>query len=133
MKKLIFFILSIFACVLSCASEETNVNTLLQNYTVTAAVPKAYFLPVRQQGRVRLIEYVTRDYTQASRPVITKKAYVYLPYGYDASDTATRYDTLFYMHGWTGIAGELFTIGNGFIKNLTTKMRCRILPAVSKN
>ena len=22
------------------------------------------------------------------------------------------------MHGWTGIAGELFTIGNGFIKNM---------------
>lgn len=122
MKKLIFFILSVFACVLSCASEETNVNTLLQNYTVTAGVPKAYFLPARQKGRVRLIEYVTRDYTQASRPAITKKAYVYLPYGYDASDTATRYDTLFYMHGWTGIAGELFTVGGGFIKNMLDAM-----------
>lgn len=22
------------------------------------------------------------------------------------------------MHGWTGIAGELFTVGNGFIKNM---------------
>ena len=47
MKKLTILILSVFACVLSCASEETKMNTLLQNYTVTAAVPKAYFLPKR--------------------------------------------------------------------------------------
>ena len=85
--------LSVFACVLSCASEETKMNTLL--HTVTAAVPKAYFLPARQKGRVQLIEYVTRDYTQTSRPAITKKAYVYLPYGYNADDTKVRYNTLF--------------------------------------
>ena len=65
-----------------------------------------------------MIEYATRDYTQASRPAITKKAYVYLPYGYNAKDSTVRYDTLFYMHGWTGVAGELFTVGKGFIKNM---------------
>lgn len=122
MKKLTILILSVFACVLSCASEETKMNTLLQNYTVTAAVPKAYFLPARQKGTVQLIEYVTRDYTQTSRPAITKKAYVYLPYGYRAADTKIRYNTLFYMHGWTGIAGELFTVGGSFIKNMLDAM-----------
>ena len=122
MKKLTILILSVFACVLSCASEETKMNTLLQNYTVTAAVPKAYFLPARQKGTVQLIEYVTRDYTQTSRPAITKKAYVYLPYGYSAADTKVRYNTLFYMHGWTGIAGELFTVGGSFIKNMLDAM-----------
>ena len=122
MKKLTILILSVFVCVLSCASEETKMNTLLQNYTVTAAVPKAYFLPARKKGRVQLIEYVSRDYTQTSRPAITKKAYVYLPYGYNADDTKVRYNTLFYMHGWTGIAGELFTVGGGFIKNMLDAM-----------
>lgn len=122
MKKLTILILSVFACVLSCASEETKMNTLLQNYTVTAAVPKAYFLPARQKGTVQLIEYVTRDYTQTSRPAITKKAYVYLPYGYSAADTKVRYNTLFYMHGWTGIADELFTVGGSFIKNMLDAM-----------
>ena len=97
-------------------------NTLLQNYTVTAAVPKAYFLPARQKGTVQLIEYVTRDYTQTSRPAITKNAYVYLPYGYSAADTKVRYNTLFYMHGWTGIADELFTVGGSFIKNMLDAM-----------
>lgn len=93
-------------------------TTLLQNYTVTTAIPKAYFSTAAKQGTVHLIEYATHDYTQAARPAITKKAYVYLPYGYNADDTKVRYNTLFYMHGWTGIAGELFTIGNGFIKNM---------------
>ena len=118
MKKLTILMLPIFTCVLSCTSAETKMTTLLQNYTVTTVIPKAYFLPARQKGRVQLIEYVTRDYTQTSRPAITKKAYVYLPYGYNADDTKVRYNTLFYMHGWTGIAGELFTVGNGFIKNM---------------
>lgn len=108
----------IFTCVLSCTSAETKMTTLLQNYTVTTAIPKAYFSTAAKQGTVHLIEYATYDYTQAARPAITKKAYVYLPYGYNADDTKVRYNTLFYMHGWTGIAGELFTIGNGFIKNM---------------
>ncbi|EMB31995.1 glycoside hydrolase [Treponema denticola] len=118
MKKSIFFILSVFACVLSCTSEETNMNTILQNYTLTESVPKTYFSTAEKKGTVQLIEYATRDYTQASRPAITKKAYVYLPYGYNADDTTVSYNTLFYMHGWTGVAGELFTVGNGFIKNM---------------
>ena len=97
-------------------------NTLLQNYTVTTAIPKAYFSTAAKQGTVHLIEYASHDYTQAARPAITKKAYVYLPYGYSAGDTKVRYNTLFYMHGWTGIAGELFTVGGGFIKNMLDAM-----------
>ena len=122
MKKIPFLMLLLFACALSCSASGANTplsaDAAAQNYTFTEAVPGAYFLPVRKKGRVQLIEYVTRDYTQTSRPAITKKAYVYLPYGYNADDTKVRYNTLFYMHGWTGIAGELFTIGNGFIKNM---------------
>lgn len=53
----------IFTCVLSCTSAETKMNTLLQNYTVTTAIPKAYFSTVAKQGTVRLIEYATYDYT----------------------------------------------------------------------
>ena len=56
MKKLIFFILSVFACVLSCTSEETNMNTMLQNYTFTASVPKTYFSAAEKKGTVQLIE-----------------------------------------------------------------------------
>jgi len=122
MKKLTILMLPIFTCVLSCTSAETKMNTLLQNYTVTTAIPKAYFSTAAKQGTVHLIEYASHDYTQAARPAITKKAYVYLPYGYSAGDTKVRYNTLFYMHGWTGIAGELFTVGGGFIKNMLDAM-----------
>lgn len=121
MKKL-FFMLPFFACALACTASDAKTNAASQNYTLTAAVPKAYFSPAKRKGTVQLIEYATRDYTQSSRPAITKKAYVYLPYGYNAADTATRYDTLFYMHGWTGVAGELFTVGGGFIKNMLDAM-----------
>ena len=43
-------------------------------------------------------------------------------FGGGADDTKVRYNTLFYMHGWTGIAGELFTVGGGFIKNMLDAM-----------
>ncbi len=49
-----------------------------------------------QQGTVEKITYTytTKDGAQA-----TKDAYVYLPYGYNAGDTATKYDVLYMLHG----------------------------------
>ena len=55
------------------------------------------------------ITYDSRDYTDAARPVIQKTAYVYLPYGYDETDSDTRYDILYLMHGWTMTAGGFST------------------------
>ena len=40
----------------------------------------------------------SRDYTDASQPVLQKTAYVYLPYGYDEADQETRYNILYLMH-----------------------------------
>ena len=50
----------------------------------------------------------SRDYTDASQPVLQKTAYVYLPYGYDEADQETRYNILYLMHGWTMTAGDFF-------------------------
>ena len=49
-----------------------------------------------QQGTVTKITYETDAYGE---DVITKTAYVYTPYGYNAEDTTTKYDVLYLVHG----------------------------------
>lgn len=83
----------------------------------TVTVPPDYMEPVAHQGTVTDIIYDSKDYAGDSSD-IQKTAYIYLPYGYDETDTETRYDILYLMHGWGGMAGEYFTFGNGRIKNM---------------
>lgn len=73
----------------------------------TTAVPEKYKQTADKQGEVVELQYNSRDYLRGSTP-ITKTAYVYLPYGYDENDTATRYNIIYLMHGWGGHAGEYF-------------------------
>ena len=49
-----------------------------------------------QQGTITKITYETDAYGE---DVITKTAYVYTPYGYNAEDTTTKYDVLYLVHG----------------------------------
>ena len=53
------------------------------------------------------LDYATKDYAGDGGDIV-KTAYVYLPYGYDETDTETRYDIVYLMHGWGGSAGEYF-------------------------
>ena len=73
-----------------------------------SAVPEEYFAPSDHPGQVVELTYDSRDYTDAAEPAIQKTAYVYLPYGYDETDSDTRYDILYLMHGWTMTAGDFF-------------------------
>jgi hypothetical protein len=58
-----------------------------------------------KQGTVTEIHYETRAYymeeayPDAGEMDITKTAYVYLPYGYNAEDTTQKYNVLYLMHG----------------------------------
>lgn len=56
-----------------------------------------------QQGTVQEIKYTTDaypDYEYADENgLVTKTAWVYLPYGYDAEDTSTKYNVLILVHG----------------------------------
>lgn len=79
------------------------------------AVPVEYQRASSEPGSVQRIDYDTLDYA-GNRSAITKTAYVYTPYGYDADDTETRYDVLYLMHGWGGHAGEYFEYSN--LKNM---------------
>ena len=94
------------------ASQTTTVITEKEMTTMeqtgfTNAVPQKYKNAATHTGTVERMDYETKDYVRDSSP-ITKTAYVYLPYGYDANDTETRYDILYLMHGWGGRVGEYF-------------------------
>ncbi len=71
----------------------------------TMPVPSEFFQAASQQGTIELLEYDSRDYTSSSRPATRKPAYVYLPYGYDPTQ---KYDVIYLLHGWTGVAQEYF-------------------------
>lgn len=90
------------------SSENTfsHENTISQT-GFTAAVPDEYKQTANQQGEVVELEYDSLDYLRDSSP-ITKKAYVYLPFGHDETDRSTRYNIIYLMHGWGGHAGEYF-------------------------
>lgn len=87
---------------------------------LTTAVPDGYFDAATQQGTVEMITYDSKDYTRSDQPATSKPAYVYLPYGYDANH---KYDIIYLMHGWTGVAEEYFGMaGRQQLKNLFDHM-----------
>ena len=71
----------------------------------TSPVPSEFFQAASQQGTIELLEYDSKDYTSSARPATRKPAYVYLPYGYDPTQ---KYDVIYLLHGWTGVAQEYF-------------------------
>lgn len=86
---------------------------------MTTAVPRNYFSPATQQGKVEIVEYESKDYT-GSMATTHKPAYVYLPYGYDSSK---KYDIIYLIHGWTGTAEQYFGLSSWpQMKNLFDNM-----------
>ena len=102
----------------------------------TTTVPSEFFHVASQQGTIELVEYDSKDYTSASRPTTHKPAYVYVPYGYDPSQ---KYDVIYLLHGWTGVAQEYFLGRSGnsrtglvnIFDNLIQRGLCRPFIAVS--
>ena len=76
----------------------------------TKAVPRVYNAMSSRPGTVEEIRYESRDYVRDAGTVLEKRAYVYLPYGYDTGDTKTRYNIVYLMHGMGGHAGDFFSI-----------------------
>ena len=85
----------------------------------TEAVPDAYFADCSKPGKVTRIEYASADYADSGE-AITRVAYVYTPYGYDADNTKKRYNIIYLMHGWGGETGEYFEYGG--VKNMYDNM-----------
>lgn len=130
-------LLTFTACSDDAEARTDQTENLPSEFTIqmTTGIPNEYFSEAAQQGTVELVEYESKDYTSPNRPATRKPAYVYLPYAYDASQ---KYDIIYLMHGYTGVAEEYFLgrNGNDFrMKNLFDNMiqngLCRPFIAVS--
>ena len=99
MKKLFacllaaLLLLSSFAC-----AEESPRKTDFPDNTFEEMDPN-YITGVTQRGKTVLFSYDAQ--TEDGTPY-TKRALVYVPYGYDENDTETRYNVLYLMHGHGG-------------------------------
>ena len=99
MKKLFacllaaLLLLSSFAC-----AEESPRKTDFPDNTFEEMDPN-YITGITQRGKTVLFSYDAQ--TEDGTPY-TKRALVYVPYGYDESDTETRYNVLYLMHGHGG-------------------------------
>ena len=100
-------------------TQKEGASMKLAQTGMTKAVPEDYKRSADKQGTVERLDYASLDYVRDSA-AITKTAYVYLPYGYDESDTETKYDVVYLMHGWGGHAGEYFEYT--FTKNVFDNM-----------
>lgn len=85
------------------------------------AISAAYFENSDRPGQVVQVTYESRDYTRDDT-VIIKPAFIYLPYRYDESDTDTRYDILYLMHGWTMTANDFLGEGRSNLVNILDNM-----------
>ena len=70
-------------------------------------VPAAYTQPAEEQGQIVRLNYTAASYTNPGQ-TLEKYALVYLPYGFDAADTQTRYNVLYLLHGGGGSARSYF-------------------------
>lgn len=102
------------------AAESTELTSQEQTECLEA-IPAAYFENSDRPGQVIQVTYESQDYT-GDDTAITKPAFVYLPYGYDESDTDTRYDILYLMHGWTMTANDFLGEGRSNLVNILDNM-----------
>lgn len=63
--------------------------------TEITPIPDHIYSPAQQQGRIEVFDYSANR----NGKNITKKARVYLPYGYNPKDKKTKYNVLYLMHG----------------------------------
>lgn len=59
-------------------------------------VPDEYRAENKKQGTIESLEYIAANLNNGTD---TKKLNVYLPYGYNATDTSKKYNVLYLMHG----------------------------------
>ncbi|MDD6254968.1 MAG: hypothetical protein PUA82_03025 [Eubacteriales bacterium] len=108
----------------STDQENSNKKGNGQNITQTGftkPLPDEYLRQADQQGTINELTYKSKDYT-GDMSAISKKAYIYLPYGYDPNDSDKKYDIMYLMHGLGGTAEQAFTEYECAGKNLIDNM-----------
>ncbi|MDO4961588.1 MAG: alpha/beta hydrolase-fold protein [Eubacteriales bacterium] len=69
-------------------------------------IPDEYLTPNEHKGHVFRVDYAGQSYDEEKR-YIQKRAYVYLPYGYEIDGGDKRYNVLYLMHAGQGSAESL--------------------------
>lgn len=86
--------------------------------TEVSPVDEKYYRPdCPELGDVEEVIYGTSYYAGDGQPLL-KPCYVYTPYGYDPEDKDTRYDIVYFMHGFLCNANSTFEGDEGAIGNL---------------
>lgn len=103
--------------------------------TPIAPLPDHYKSPdCPELGDVEEFLYGSTYYAGDQRPLL-KPCYVYTPFGYDPDDTETRYDIIYFMHGFLCNADMTFEGDDGAIGNifdwLIYEKKCRPFIAVA--
>lgn len=81
----------------------TEVNTEPEEFTITDKIPDKYIMSYSgEKGTVETITYPAKDYIGDGEGC-EKKAYVYLPAGYDSGK---KYNVMYLMHGIGGSENE---------------------------
>lgn len=111
MKRFISIMLS--AVLLSmgvsgCGSAEKEPRKSVFPDNEFSEIPQEYLGICSEGGRLVSISYETKNYA-GGKEKFQKTAFVYLPYGYDESDTETKYNVMYMMHGGGGSEKELFS------------------------
>ena len=107
--------------------EQESETQYMEQTEYIGTVPEEYFQSSARRGRVVQVNYDCVDYTAGETP-ITKTALAYLPYGYDETDSRTRYDILYLMHGWTMTANDFFGEGSGIVNMLDNMIEAGDIP-----
>ena len=159
MKKIAYILTACMTCLSACSCEgkietpeltgndqqavpgdngnsgSNNNNPVTAPFTIhyTTPVPSEFFQATSEQGKVEVLWYDSKDYTKSNRPSTHKPAYVYLPYGYNATQ---KYDVIYLLHGWTGTAEQYFGLSSwpqmkNLFDNLIEKGLTRPFIAVS--
>ena len=95
---LLSFALTISGCQSGSGETTTSKERKVPNYLTSLPIPNTYKQAVDQKGKVEVYNYDTKmyDINGNGSSSVSKKAEVYLPYGYDGTKT---YDVLYLMHG----------------------------------
>lgn len=89
-----------------------------EGYNITGwtdDIPVSYITPAEKQGTIENVSYNSEDYTGILDGTITKRAAVYLPYGYNSH---RKYNIVYMMHGSGGSSGDYFYRNNSEAVNI---------------
>lgn len=79
--------------------EVLTTNDVIDRETVFVRFPAEWSTRIREGGKFSDFSYSTNVYADYGFENLERKIRVYTPYGYDAADTGTKYNVIYFIHG----------------------------------